>query len=88
MIEIYGKKNCAMCEAAKALLDSKGIAYDYKTLDEDFTRDEILAKVPGARQFPQIFADGVSIGSFNELRTKLPLLEQSGLSGGRTVLLG
>jgi glutaredoxin len=88
MIEIYGKTNCAMCEAAKQLLDSKGIAYNYKLLDEDFTREELLAIVPGARQFPQIFADGVAVGSFNELRSKLPLLEQSGLAGGRTVLLG
>jgi glutaredoxin len=88
MIVIYGKINCAFCEAAKQLLDSKNIPYIYKQLGEDFTREEILEKAPGAKQFPQIFADGINIGGFNELRQKLPLLEHTGLTDGQTVLLG
>lgn len=88
MIEIYGKPNCAMCLAAKQLLDNKSIPYDYKVLGEHFTREEIMEKAPGAKVFPQVFLDGVNIGSFNELRTKLPLIEQSGMLGGPSVLLG
>lgn len=88
MIEIYGKPNCPMCTAAKQLLDSKSIPYNYKVLGEHFTREDILERAPDARVFPQIFVDGFNIGSFNDLRMKLPLIEQTGMIGGPSVLLG
>lgn len=87
MIEIYGKPNCPMCTASKQLLDQRGLAYNYLQLGEDFTREQILEKAPGAKVFPQIFVDGQNIGSFNELRSKIGLLEQAG-SGDSQVLLG
>jgi glutaredoxin 1 len=88
MIEIYGKPNCSMCIAAKQLLDSKAIPYEYKVLGEHFTREEIMEKAPGAKVFPQVFLDGVNIGSFNDLRHKIGLIEQTGMLGGPSVLLG
>jgi len=54
MIEIWGRKGCWFCDAAKRLCQNKNIDYIYKQLDEDFTREEIFKKFPNARTFPQI----------------------------------
>lgn len=41
-ITIYGKSNCPSCTTAKHLLDSKGVGYDYKHLDKDYTVDDLM----------------------------------------------
>lgn len=86
MIEIYGKDNCSFCGAAKNLLDSKGIPYEYKYLGVDFTIEELKEIAPRATSFPQIFVDGINIGGFDQLRTKIGLIE--GFGSGPDVLLG
>jgi len=68
MVEIWGKPHCPYCEQAKAICEQKQVAFTYKQLDEDFTREEIFEEFPGARTFPQIKVDGKSIGGFQELR--------------------
>lgn len=68
MITIYGKPRCTFCDAAKRLCEQKGLDYEYKMLDADFTAEELFEKVPNARTFPQIFIDGDSIGGFQELQ--------------------
>ena len=64
MIEIYGKPRCPFCDRAKALCEQKGLEYEYKMLDADFTAEEMFERVPHARTFPQIFIDGESIGGY------------------------
>lgn len=86
MIRIYGKDNCGYCTAAKNLLDSKGIPYEYLHLGLDFTTEELKEIAPGARTFPQIFVDGNNIGGFDQLRVKVGLLE--GFGSSPDVLLG
>ena len=68
MITIYGKPRCTFCDAAKRLCEQKGLDYEYKMLDADYTAEELFEKVPNARTFPQIFVDGESIGGFQELK--------------------
>ena len=68
MIEIYGKDNCAYCNMAKQLCESKGLDFVYKSLDVDYKQEEFFEKFPTARTFPQITMDGEAIGGFNELR--------------------
>ena len=67
MITIYGKPRCTFCDAAKRLCEQKGLEYEYKMLDADYTAEELFEKVPNARTFPQIFKDGESIGGYTEL---------------------
>lgn len=86
MIVIYGKENCGYCVAAKNLLDSKGIAYEYRQLGVDFTVEELKAVAPSARTYPQIFVDGANIGGFDQLRVKVGLIEN--VAGKPDVLLG
>ena len=65
-IDIYSKPRCTFCTRAKQLCELRGLEYDYKLLDADFTMEELLEKVPAAKTFPQIFIDGESIGGFQE----------------------
>ena len=71
MIKIYGKDNCAYCNMAKQLCESKGLEFEYMHLNVDYTQEEFFEKFPTARTFPQIIMDGEAIGGFNELRDKL-----------------
>ena len=66
-IEIYSKPACPFCTRAKQLCEMKGYEYTYLMLDEDFTREELFERFPGARTFPQIKVHGENIGGFTEL---------------------
>ena len=67
MITIYGKPRCPFCDRAKALCEQKGLDYEYKMLDADYTAEELFEKVPNAKTFPQIFVDEKSIGGYTDL---------------------
>lgn len=67
---VYGKPNCAGCEQAKALLDSKGIGYQY--IDVMRTPSaQALFRENGFRSVPQCFVDGEHVGSFAELKDSI-----------------
>ena len=68
---VWSKYQCAFCDQAKALLESKGISYEERKIGDGFTKEELLEAVPTARAVPQIFLDGEYVGGFNELRKKL-----------------
>ena len=38
MFEIYGRDNCIWCDRAKALLDSKGLQYNFHNIETDSKR--------------------------------------------------
>lgn len=68
---VWSQVNCPACTQAKALLDSRGIAYEVKMLGENATKEELLDAVPGARSVPQIFLGGDYVGGLAELRSAL-----------------
>ena len=78
-IEIYTKSNCPHCTQAKALLDSKGLAYTSYSLQEDttdsqpnqITRNQLLDLFPETRTMPQIMIDDKPIGGLQQLRQHL-----------------
>lgn len=78
-IVIYGKPNCQFCDMAKNYLDSRSLPYEYRQLDVDFVREDLMALAPNARSYPQIFIDGRNIGGFNELSR---WLIEGGAAGG------
>ena len=79
MLVIYSKDNCQQCDSAKLLCQMKGVDYVVKTLDVDYTRDELMHISPKARSFPIITVkvkyDGVEmeeyIGGLTELKEVL-----------------
>jgi len=71
MIQIYGKPQCPFCDKAKALCEMRGLAYEYKSLGTDYTKEELLENFPGARTVPQIKIHGENIGGYDQLTTYL-----------------
>jgi glutaredoxin 3 len=66
-VTIYSSAWCGYCMRAKALLDSRGIAY--REIDVDGNRalrEEMIAR-SGRRTVPQVFVGGQHIGGSEEL---------------------
>ena len=68
---VWSKNNCPFCVQAKNLLKLKGIEFDERNINEEWTREQLLEAVPTARTLPQIFLDDNYIGGFTELRRHL-----------------
>lgn len=65
---VWSKDNCPFCVKAKSMLDSKGIRYEERNLSSgEWTREQLLEAVPGARTVPQIWLYGIYIGGCIEL---------------------
>jgi glutaredoxin 3 len=68
-VEIYTKFACPYCVRAKQLLDSKGVPYtEYDITMGGAKRDEMVARVPGARTVPQILINDMPVGGSDDLR--------------------
>jgi glutaredoxin 3 len=66
-IQMYTTRWCGYCVRAKALLDSRGLAYDEIPLDDDPTFRQRLLDLTGGWTVPQILIDGRPIGGYTEL---------------------
>jgi glutaredoxin len=65
---VWSKNQCPYCEQAKSLLKLKGIDYEERNINKDYSREQLLEAVPNARTVPQIFLDDKLIGGFTELK--------------------
>ena len=68
---VWSKDHCPYCVQAKNLLQSQGIEYEERNINEGYTKEQLLEVVPNARTVPQIFLDDKLIGGFTELRQHL-----------------
>jgi glutaredoxin 3 len=68
---VWSKDQCPYCVQAKALLESRGIEYEERNINNGWDKDDLLTAVPGARTVPQIFLDEELVGGFTELRKRL-----------------
>jgi glutaredoxin len=68
---VWSKDACPFCVQAKALLESRGIEFEERSVSQDWTREQLLEAVPTARTLPQIFLDNQYIGGFIDLRAHL-----------------
>lgn len=68
-VEIYTWTTCPFCTRAKALLDSKGVAYkEYDiTGDEDARAKMAAERSNGRRTVPQIFINDQWIGGCDDM---------------------
>jgi len=70
LIEIYSKEQCPYCDMAERVaqqfVQESEHKYEKYMLNVDFNREDMLAKFPTARTFPQIKIDGESIGGYTE----------------------
>jgi len=78
MITIYGKPACPSCTKAKAFCESRGYEFEYKQLDQDFTREELFETFPTARTFPQIIVGLEKVGGYENM---LEYIDNTGYNG-------
>jgi glutaredoxin 3 len=64
---MYTTQWCGYCVRAKVLLDSRGLAYDEISLDDDSAFRQTVYDLTGGWTVPQILIDGKPIGGYTEL---------------------
>lgn len=74
MIKIYSTSWCPSCNAAKALLNSKGLDYEEINIENEGMSRQQLSEITGGHTVPQIIVNGNSVGGYEQLMT----LNQSG----------
>lgn len=70
-IEVFSGAKCVWCQAAKRLLNKRGLAYTELDVSDPKILSDFRNRLPGVRAIPQIFIDGAHIGGFDELREYL-----------------
>ena len=74
-VEVYSTSYCPYCMRAKALLRSKGVAFEEIDVTNDpALRAKMVERAGGRRTVPEIFINGEIIGGCDELY----MLELSG----------
>ena len=68
---VWSKDACPFCDQAKNLLKSRGIEFEERNVNKNWTKEQLLEAVPNVRTLPQIFLDEAYIGGFTELRKHL-----------------
>lgn len=66
-VEIFTKFACPYCYRAKALLDSKGVAYTERDASGGTDRADMLSRSNGRTTVPQIFINGQHVGGCDDL---------------------
>jgi len=66
-IEIYTKGYCAYCQRAKALLQSKQVAFVEYDITEDPAKEQEMRRRAGRQTVPEIFIDNALIGGCDDL---------------------
>jgi len=70
IVEIYTTRFCPYCNAAKALLKRKGVAYEEIDIAANWERrDEMMRRAHGQATVPQIFVGDLHIGGNAELQS-------------------
>lgn len=68
IVEIYTKSFCPYCWRAKALLDSKGVAYTEIAVDYGGAeRQVMIERTHGRSTVPQIFVGEIHVGGCDDL---------------------
>lgn len=65
---IYTTSYCPYCQAAKALLASKGVNYKEVDVENDSEKRAWLVAATGQKTVPQIFINGKSYGGFSDVK--------------------
>jgi glutaredoxin 3 len=67
-IEIYTRRFCGYCDAARELLSRKGVAFtEHDVSGAPELRREMIARANGGLTVPQIFIGATHVGGFDDL---------------------
>ena len=66
-VKIYGSATCPFTRAARRLLDTKGVAYEFYSVDNAPEVRREMEERAGRHTVPQIFIGDRHIGGFDDL---------------------
>lgn len=67
-VTIYTRQGCGYCSRAKALLNSKGVAFtEHDATGNPALRQEMIDRSNGGMTFPQIFIGETHVGGCDDL---------------------
>ena len=66
-VTIYTGHRCAYCNAAKKMLDSKGVEYTEINIHEDSVKAEEMVERTKRQTVPQIFIGDTHVGGFDDM---------------------
>lgn len=66
-VEIYGADWCGFSARARALLDKKGVAYEWIDVDRTPGSRDVMQERGGGHTLPQIFIEDKPIGGCDEV---------------------
>ena len=69
-LKVYGKPNCQGCDQAKALIEAKGLGYEYVDILRTPSAMQLF-RDKGFKSVPQIFFDGEHLGGVEDLKVLL-----------------
>lgn len=70
-IEIFTGPGCGYCEAAKALLNERGLLFHKQDVSDPAVLADFRERLPRVKSIPQVFIDGDHIGGYDDLKLKL-----------------
>lgn len=70
-IEIFTGPGCGHCEAAKALLLDRRLAFVERDISDPRVLSAFRDRLPRVKAIPQVFVDGEHIGGYEDLRLRL-----------------
>jgi glutaredoxin 3 len=68
-VQIYTTEWCPYCNAAKALLDDKGVPYEEIDVTDPELRMDMVQRANGRRTVPQIFIGSTHVGGYDDMAT-------------------
>ena len=66
-VEIYTTPWCPYCNAAKSLLEGKGVEFDEIDALDPRIRDAMVERAHGRRTVPQIFIGETHVGGYDDM---------------------
>jgi glutaredoxin 3 len=66
-VQIYSTDWCPYCNAAKSLLEDKGVAFEEIDVTAPGLRTAMIERAHGRRTVPQIFIGDLHVGGYDEL---------------------
>ncbi len=66
-VEIYTTQWCPYCNAAKALLEEKGVVYEEVDAEDPEVRSAMVERAQGRRTVPQIFIGTTHVGGYDDM---------------------
>jgi len=66
-VQIYTTQWCPYCNAAKSLLQEKGVTYEEVNAEDPEVRAQMVERAHGRRTVPQIFIGDTHVGGYDDM---------------------